>query len=125
MLAARSGPRMTMVTAAAPAARNSAACPAELPPPATTTGEPAHNRASSSVCATSLLTGSDEGTLHSISVGNVTGSGRYLDVKATSGDVLLYKLTADTAVPEPSSVSFMLLSGILLCGVSLFKAKRA
>lgn len=41
--------------------------------------------ASGTVCATSLLTGSNEGTLNSISVGNVTGSGRYLDVKATSG----------------------------------------
>lgn len=82
--------------------------------------------ASGTVCATSLLTGSNEGTLNSISVGNVTGSGRYLDVKATSGNVLLYKLTADTpSVPEPSTISFMVLSGILLCGVSFFKAKRA
>ena len=82
--------------------------------------------ASGTVCATSLLTGNNEGTLNSISVGNVTGSGRYLDVKATSGNVLLYKLTADTpSVPEPSTISFMVLSGILLCGVSFFKAKRA
>ena len=82
--------------------------------------------ASGTVCATSLLTGNNEGTLNSISVGNVTGSGRYLDVKATSGNVLLYKLTADTpSVPEPSSLSFMLLSGILLCTVSFLKAKRA
>jgi len=82
--------------------------------------------ASGTVCATSLLTGNNEGTLNSISVGNVTGSGRYLDVKATSGNVLLYKLTADTpSVPEPSTISYMVLSGILLCGVSFFKAKRA
>jgi len=32
-------------------ARNNAACPAELPPPATTTGDPAHDRASNSVAA--------------------------------------------------------------------------
>jgi len=82
--------------------------------------------ASGTVCATSLLTGNNEGTLNSISVGNVTGTGRYLDVKATSGNVLLFKLTADTpSVPEPSTISFMVLSGILLCGVSFFKAKRA
>ena len=40
MLAARSGPRITIVTALPASARNKAACPAELPPPATTAGEP-------------------------------------------------------------------------------------
>ena len=80
---------------------------------------------SGTACGTSVLIGNDQGTLHSFSVGNVSSTGRYLDVKATSGNVLLYKLTADTAVPEPSTVSFMLLSGILLCGVSFLKAKRA
>jgi hypothetical protein len=34
MLAARSGPRITIVTALPALARNNAACPAELPPPA-------------------------------------------------------------------------------------------
>ena len=51
MLAARSGPRITMVTALPESARNNAACPAELPPPATTAGDPAHIRASNSVAA--------------------------------------------------------------------------
>src|SRR5260221_6212820 len=44
MLAARSGPRITIVTALPALARNKAACPEELPPPATTAGEPAHAR---------------------------------------------------------------------------------
>ena len=40
MLRVRSGPRMTMVTGLPASARNSAAWPAELPPPTTTTGRP-------------------------------------------------------------------------------------
>jgi hypothetical protein len=81
-----------------------------------------------SLCAGSLISGTNEGTLNSFVVGNVATTGRYLDIKAVhSGDnVLLFKLTADTpSVPEPSTVSFMVLSGLLLCGVSFLKAKRA
>jgi hypothetical protein len=81
--------------------------------------------ASGTVCATSLLTGTNEGTLNSISVGNVTGAGRYLDVKATDGNVLLFKLTADTAsVPEPSTGILLLLSAGLLAGVRVLKFKQ-
>ena len=78
------------------------------------------------VCGTSVLTGGNEGILNSFSVGNVSSTGRYLDIKATSGNVLLYKLQADTpSVPEPSTMTMMLLSGLLLGGVRLLKSKRS
>ena len=51
MLAPRSERRMTTVTGLPLSARNTAACPAELPPPTTTTGSVAHSRASVSVAA--------------------------------------------------------------------------
>src|SRR5262249_20276085 len=42
MLAARLGPRTSIHTFDACAERNTAACPAEVPPPTTTTSSPAH-----------------------------------------------------------------------------------
>ena len=46
MLAASPGPRTIMCTFSTCADRNTAACPAELPPPTSTTSQPAHILAS-------------------------------------------------------------------------------
>ena len=46
MLAASPGPRIIMCTLAACAERNTAACPAELPPPTSTISQPVHILAS-------------------------------------------------------------------------------
>lgn len=51
MPAPRSDPRITTVTGQPDCARNIAACPAELPPPTTTTGADPQARASISVAA--------------------------------------------------------------------------
>ena len=51
MSALISAPLITTVTALSWSARNTAACPAELPPPTTTTGSPAISRVSTSVAA--------------------------------------------------------------------------
>ena len=51
LMVATSGRRTAMHTVVACSARNMAACPAELPPPTTSTGTPAQARASSSVAA--------------------------------------------------------------------------
>jgi hypothetical protein len=48
---ARSPPRSSRSTLLTRPARNTAACPAELAPPTTTTGAPLHNCASTSVAA--------------------------------------------------------------------------
>lgn len=81
---------------------------------------------SGTVCGTQVASGSNEGSLNSFSIGNVASTGRYLDIKATNGNVLLYKLTADTAsVPEPGTWTLLLLSGAVLGGVRVLKFKRS